>query len=89
MVLYLSQPELKVTTNYSGSSYVHTNQQFLSGQVTRLENGFDTATLWMTDRHGWSGGYNWLNMVGADEDITIEVKDESESTWTTLLDGRV
>lgn len=89
MVLYTSQPNIRITTNYSGTGYVHTNQQFSQMTVTRVENGVDIATLWMTDRHGWVGSYNWLNTVAADEDITIEVKDESESTWTTILDGIV
>ena len=89
MVLYKSIPNLRITTNYSGTSYVHTNQQFMYGQIIRVENGFDTATLLMTDRHGWSGSYNWLSKVAADEDIKIQVKDESESTWITMLDGIV
>jgi len=85
MVVHKSLPMFKVTTNYSGSSYDFINDQFISGRITRVENGLDIATLWMNDYQS----LNWLNKVAADEDINIYFKDASEGSWTEVFDGIV
>jgi len=83
MVVYKSQPQFKVTTSYGSSNYTFENDQFINGRITRVENSFDIASLWVNDAQS----LNWLNKMDAGSAITIEFKDASESTWTKEFDG--
>ena len=85
MVIHKSQPQFQIVTSYGGSNYTFTNDQAISGTITRLENGFDTATLLLNDYRS----LNWLSKVDAESNLTINFKDGSDSSWVTEFDGPV
>lgn len=86
MVNYKEHPTFQVLAEYGGSQY-DISQAVLQGIITRLENGFDTATLWVNDREDSIGSKNWLNKVGADEPIIIKIKDLTDPAWETPFSG--
>jgi hypothetical protein len=55
----------------------------VSATVTRLENGFDTATVTIEDEKS----KNWTYPVTRGASVKLEVKDASETAYTTLLEG--
>lgn len=90
-VSYRAHPHLnfKITTSYGGSSYTFTNDELISGSITRVENGFDTATFLLTDRKGHGGSKNWQTTVDAGSTIKFEVKGSQETNYTEIFDGVV
>lgn len=85
MVSYCSKPQYRVVTTYGGTNYTFESDQFLMGRITRVENGFDTATLLM--KNDKSCNYNVK--VGSGSAITISFKDAREASWTVVFAGIV
>lgn len=75
-----SQPQVQITVTHSAVDYV---LDATSTIVRRHENGFDTATVILTD----TKAKNYVDKVTADDTIKIEQKDRSDASWTTILDG--
>jgi hypothetical protein len=77
MVTYMRSPQVYI--NVGGTDYTNIT---LSADVTRVENGFDTATVTLTD-------YKSINYptVTADATIVIYVKDQPDAAWTTIFNG--
>jgi len=72
---YILNPNIKIT--FGPTTY--TNTMGINIQVTRLENGFDTATLTIPDERSlW-----WPDRVTEGTTIDIEVKDKHETSWPT------
>jgi len=69
MVTYMRSPQVYI--NVGGTDYTNIT---LSADVTRVENGFDTATVTLTD-------YKSINYptVTADATIVIYVKDQPDA----------
>ena len=85
MVSYKTTPQFQITTTYGGSSYIFTQDQVPQGRIMRVENGFDTATLYINDRKS----QNWLNTLDANTLISVGMKGASDSVYTTVFDGIV
>ncbi len=85
MVIWKSKPQIRIVTSYGGSNYTFTNDQLMSCQIRRLENGFDTATIWLND---WQS-CNWLATTDTDKTIVISLKDSSDASWTEVFNGIV
>ena len=82
---YMSNPKFKISTDYSGTTYTFENVTYLTANIIRIENGFDTATLICHDYES----NEFLAHVDAGEAVKIEVKDKNDAAYTTLLDGVV
>jgi hypothetical protein len=76
---YMMSPRQQVTVG----TEVFTDRRCISADVTRLENGFDTATLTFFD--DYSDLYPGLIDVG--DSVLIQVKDANDAAWTTLFNG--
>jgi hypothetical protein len=77
MVTYMRSPQVYI--NVGGTDYTNIT---MSADVTRVENGFDSATVTLTD-------YKSVNYptVTADATIAIYVKDQADVGWTTIFNG--
>jgi hypothetical protein len=49
-----------------------------------VENGFDSANVWLTD----TKSLNYPTNFTSDKTVKIEVKDASDSAWTTIFNGK-
>jgi hypothetical protein len=78
MVNYMQMPRNKLTL---GSTAL--TNTIVSAKVTRVENGFDTATFVLPDTSYYPG------TVTQGTTVLFEVKDESETAYTTLFAGIV
>ena len=83
MTKYMISPQQLVTVTHSGTDYVVDNA---SGRITRVENGFDSATLTLPNTRSF-GNEVFLDKATAGDAITIQVKSYEEVAWTTLLSG--
>jgi len=72
---FLHTPNIKVTLGTT----TYTNENAISVKVKRVENGFDTATVELTDYMSSLYPYN----VNVGTAIQIDVKDQSESAYPT------
>jgi hypothetical protein len=54
-------------------------------QVTRRENGIDAATIDFAD----TAAAHWIADFDVGDPVLIQVKDETDLSWTTLLRGRI
>ena len=78
---YDPNPQFKV--KYGSTEYE--NDSIITGTITRVENGFDTANLIIDDV---SCKY-YPSTVTAGTAIEISFKDASEAVWTKVFDGVV
>jgi len=83
MVNYDSNPEFKITITTGGTDYIYENDQFIAGQITRVENGLDIATLYCNDFKG----LNYPNKITKGSKIKVEFKDAAESSWVIVFNG--
>lgn len=74
---YMRTPQKQVTIG--GTVY-----EAISFDVTRIENGVDSANVWLSDRRS----INYPTNFTAPKTVKIEVKDASESAWTTMFNGK-
>jgi hypothetical protein len=81
MVKYVMMPKFQVTVTHSAVPYILEVPQ---GRVQRIENGFDSATLWIDN----TNCANYSSKLTAGDIIKIEVKDAaSDTSYTTKLQG--
>jgi len=77
MVTYMSIPQNRVTVG--ATTYDNTA---LSGKITRLENGFDIATLVFEDQYSAK-----RSVLVAGAPTIINIKDSSDGSYTNILSG--
>ena len=80
MVTYLTSPKFLITITHSTVDYY---PDVIQGRVQRIENGFDSATLFIDNTDCRQYG----SRLTAGDAITIQVKDASDIAYTTLLTG--
>lgn len=80
---YMKSPRLQITITHTGEDFVFASEDHISVEVTRRENGWDHATVVMADTQS----RNWNTRIAKGDSIQIEVKDQSDATWTTILNG--
>jgi hypothetical protein len=73
-----TKPQHQVTVTHATVDYVIESFNVI---VRGKENGFDTGTVLLTDTQAM----NYMGKVSADDVIKIEQKDESDSSWKTVL----
>ena len=83
MPTYMTIPQYLIKIVHGGVTYNFENRDFLSGQIIRVENGFDTATVVCEDYES----NNFLEKLDTDDVITIRFKDASSADWTKVFDG--
>lgn len=72
---YMHMPYLKITLG----STVFINEKDLDAQVTRIENGFDTATIILNDAFS----YLYPDIVTVGTAVQIDIKDAVEGNYPT------
>jgi len=80
MVKYMPIPQLVTTITHSAVAYT---PEVTKAEVKRIENGFDTATVYIADTKSLNYGVR----VGAGDAITLQVKDASDAAYTTIFNG--
>jgi len=83
MTTYMISPMQLITVTHGGTDYILDNA---NGKITRLENGFDSATLTLPNTRSF-GNEVFSDKATADDAITIKVKSYEDAAWTTILSG--
>jgi len=73
---FMDSPQIQITI---GGTVI----DCLSAEITRAENSFDIATLTTPD----AKSYRYPDVVDQGKTVTIEVKNRSEESYTTILSG--
>lgn len=78
-----SIPQLRVTVTTGGVATVYSAADFTSGRIVRNENNFDTGTFECGDYLS----KNYPGKITSGSLILVEVKDASDSVWTSVFSG--
>jgi len=81
MPTYMTTPRVKVTL---GSTEFE-NSKNISGEIIRVENGFDTATLVLSDYQSLL----YPSVVTAGTAYQVDIKNQGDSAYTTVSKGVV
>jgi len=87
MVSHKSLPQIKLTVTTGGVAYVI--DSMFSGKIIRNENGFDTGTFTVSDAAGTDPCRYYPSKIAGGSLVQCEMKDGSETVWTTVLNGVV
>jgi hypothetical protein len=80
MVNYMKIPQLVTTITHSAVAYTPEVTKF---DIHRIENGFDSATIYIAD----TKSLNYDTRAAAGDAITVQVKDASDAAYTTIFKG--
>jgi hypothetical protein len=80
MVTYMKIPQLLATITHSAVAYT---PEVKTIDVKRIENGFDSATIYIADAKSLNYGLR----AAAGDAITLQVKDASDVAYTTIFNG--
>jgi len=76
---YMSNPQNRLTIG--GNIYSNPLNKF---DVTRVENGFDSANVWLTD----TKSLNYPTNFTSGKTVKIEVKDAPDTSYATIFNGK-
>lgn len=82
MPTYMANPQVKI--NVGGTPYTFQNRKGINIRVMRVENAFDVGSVLFSDPASID-----RSKITKDSVIAIYVKDACESSWYTLLSGRI
>jgi hypothetical protein len=80
MVNYMKIPQLLTTITHSAVAYTPEVQK---AEIHRIENGFDSGTIYIADTQF----LNYGSRAAAGDAITLQVKDASDAAYTTIFKG--
>jgi len=71
-------PQARITISHSGTNFT---LDFIEATIRRIENGIDNATILLVD----SNSDVYANKVSPGDNIQIEEKDASDTSWNKVL----
>ena len=80
MVNYMKIPQLLTTITHSAVNYT---PEVTKVDIHRIENGFDSGTIYIADTQF----LNYGSRAAAGDAITLQVKDASDAGYTTIFNG--